>query len=227
MNVSKSSAGMGWAKFSRCKTEVLGVRRAGCWRQGTQRPVGGCVSPLSAPSSPAKQSLAPKRAACSHQHPLCVSFSPDDPGILSVLRNKYSHAHVYMGTTVLESRRCFILLTSFKYFHSMDFDSHCSWFCEGLDLALSETISRSLRNLKYNFSKFAYGCWHLCERINVQHVLNTKTHLLVDLPKTRGKDLGLCPLFAMVQWSDKGIKACILLVPTANLFLTQFILVHK
>lgn len=218
---------MGWAKLSRYRTELLGVRTAGCWHQETQRPAGGCVSPLSTPSSPAKQSLAPKPDTCSHQHPLVISFSPDEAGILSVLRNKYSHVHVYVGATVLESRRGFILVTSFRYFHSMDFDSHCSWFGEGLDLALPQTISRSLWNLKYYYSKFAYGCWCLCERMNIQHILNTNTHLLVVLPKTQGKDLGLFPLFAIVQWSNKGIKACVLLVPTVNLFLTQFILVHK
>lgn len=80
-----------------------------------------------------------------------ISLSPDEPGILSILRNKYSH--VYVGETVLESRKHFILLTSLKYFHSMDFDSHCSQL---RDLALSETISRSLWKLKCNFSKC--GC---------------------------------------------------------------------
>lgn len=38
-------------------------------------------------------------------------------------------------------------LTYFKYLCSMDFDSSCSWFCDGLDLALSETILKPLRNM--------------------------------------------------------------------------------
>lgn len=67
--------------------------------------------------------------------------------ILSTLIYKYSHTRVYVSRTVLESRRCFFLLTYFKYLCSMDFDSSCSWFCDGLDLALSETILKPLRNM--------------------------------------------------------------------------------
>lgn len=53
------------------------------------------------------------------------------------------HTHLYAlveQSWNLESA----LFSSFEYFHSMDFDSSCSWFCSGLDLALSEIIFKLL-----------------------------------------------------------------------------------
>lgn len=157
MNVSKTPAEMGWAKISCCRTEFLDVRRQGFSNKANQGPVDGCVSPPSAPASHAKPSLAPKIVTYSgQQSPVLPALCREANGcilpqmnkcILSILIYKYSHARVYVGRTVLESRRCFFLLTYFKYLCSMHFDSSCSWFWNGLDLAFSETILKPLRNM--------------------------------------------------------------------------------
>lgn len=124
---------------------------------------------------------------------------PDEPSILSILRNKYSRAHVYVGETIFESRRCFILFTPLKYFHSMDFDSHCSWF-GGKDWIL---LCQKPFQDPYGTLNAVFANLHIdvdsCVRLLVSNVYLILTHPLVDLPKMQEKDLEYFPLFAMVQ----------------------------
>lgn len=153
--------------------------RQGCSNKANQGPLDGCVSPPPATALRAKQSPAPKSVIYSRQHPLCCLHyaerqmcafpSRRNKCILSILRHEYWHAHVYIGGTVLEPRRCFILSTSLKYFRSMDFDSNCSWFCSGLDLALSETILKPLWSMNTILANLHMDV-KMCERINIQHV---------------------------------------------------------
>lgn len=116
-----------------------------------------------------KQSPAPKSVTFSGQHPLrglryaerqtcafCLEWTKGfyaywDANILT---------HVYTLVELswnLESA----LFSSFKYFPSMDFDSSCSWFCSGLDLALSEIIFKllwSMNTILENLHIVVYTC---------------------------------------------------------------------
>lgn len=143
MNVSKTPVDIGWAKIPCCKTEFLDVRRHGCSSKATERPVDGYVSPSSTTASHAKWCPVPKSVIYSRQHPLCCLHYAERQ--MCAFRSGWTNAFsVYIGGTGLEYRRCFILLTSFKYFCIVGFDSNCSRFCDGLDIALSETIVKPL-----------------------------------------------------------------------------------
>jgi len=121
---------------------------------------------------PQKVSSAPPaspHAVCAMQRGNCMHFPQMH---LSILRYKYLYTHIHNGRTALESTRCFIVLASFKYFHSMDFDCNCL-LLTGLRWAGSCFVRNHFKALvehEYNFSKFAYGCLHVCGRINTQHV---------------------------------------------------------